>query len=347
MTLVAKTFRPAYLLVVFVFFLVGCDQPPEPVRLQGLVFGTGWNLTYQPEEGSPSAREVRSALEEAFELVNVSMNTYDPASRLSRFNALPAGETMEMDWDFTYVFNEALQITTLSDGAYDVSLAPLLDVWGFGPNGPESFPDDDTIDSALQRVGMDNFDWQPTSRRLSKVREGVSIELSSIAKGYGVDLGADALDELGIKHFMLEIGGEVQLRGMSPRGDLWRIAIEKPESGGRGVQAAVALTDLGLATSGDYRNYFERDGKRYSHLVDPRTGYPIEHDLVSVTVIDPSTALADAWATAFSVMGVDATLALATERNMPVYVIRRVGDSLEATWSEAFEPFLVSPTAGS
>lgn len=339
--------RPALLLVVFVVLLAGCERDVEPVRLQGTVFGTAWSLTYLPDDTTPPVSEVRAALESAFDIVNASMNTYDPDSTISRFNALPAKEVMEVDWDFTYVFNEARRITELSGGKYDVTISPLLGVWGFGPEGPETFPEPEVVQAALEKTGLAQLAWDPSARLLAKYKDGVRLEFSSIAKGYGVDLGADALEELGLDQFMLEIGGEMQLRGLSPRGDRWRVAIERPEAGRRGIQAAIALTDTGVATSGDYRNYFERDGKRYSHLLDPTTGYPIEHDLVSATVVHPSTALADAWATALCIMGAEQALALAEERNMAVYLIRRQGDELTAVWSSAFAPLLASARADS
>ncbi len=141
---------------------------------------------------------------------------------------------------------------------------------------------------------------------------------------------------------MLDIGGEMQLRGMSPRGDAWRIAIERPEAGGRAVQAAISVTNIGVATSGDYRNFFERNGKRFSHLIDPRTGYPVAHDLVSVTVIHGSTALADAWATALAVLGTEQALAIAEAQHLAVYLVSRRGDTLVVSASSAFAPYLAT-----
>jgi thiamine biosynthesis lipoprotein len=192
---------------------------------------------------------------------------------------------------------------------------------------------------------LNRLDWRPNIRSLSKRVTGVSLEFSSIAKGYGVDLAADALDELGIKNFMLEVGGELQLRGHSPRGDAWRIAIERPEQGRGSFQTAVNVSNVGVATSGDYRNYFEHEGQRYSHIIDPRTGYPVQHDLVSVTVIHPSTALADAWATALCVLGTDKALELSERLGLAVYLVHREVDSLNAVWSTKFTPFLASNVA--
>ncbi len=195
---------------------------------------------------------------------------------------------------------------------------------------------------ALALSGFGHFNWQSTTRQISKDHDDAALEMSSLAKGYGVDLGADALTALGLDDFMLDIGGEMQLRGMSPRGDAWRIAIERPEAGGRAVQAAISVTNIGVATSGDYRNFFERNGKRFSHLIDPRTGYPVAHDLVSVTVIHGSTALADAWATALAVLGTEQALAIAEAQHLAVYLVSRRGDTLVVSASSAFAPYLAT-----
>ena len=352
MTLVARSSprnrqRPALVLVVLLWALVGCEPIEKSVRLEGSIFGTSWSLVYVPEEISPESSVIEASVLAAFEVVDSTMNTYVPDTALSRFNQMPVGEVIEMGWDFAYLLSEAQRITQLSDGAYDVTVGPLLDLWGFGPQGPTAYPSEQEVDVAKAVTGWSLIDWNPTNRQLSKRKPGVEIELSSIAKGYAVDLAADALDELGIENFLLEVGGEMQARGVSPRGDPWRVAIERPEMARSGVQAALSVTDVGIATSGDYRNYFEVGGIRYSHLIDPRTGYPIRHDLVSVTVIHPSTAIADAWATAMAVMGSEASLALAEARHMAIYVIRRSGDTLSSQWSSEFDRYLKSPDGGS
>jgi thiamine biosynthesis lipoprotein len=169
----------------------------------------------------------------------------------------------------------------------------------------------------------------------------LALDFSSLAKGYAVDLGADALDEAGVAQYMLEIGGEVRVRGLSPRGDAWRIAVESPLAETRGaVQAALAVTDVGIATSGDYRNFFEHEGRRYSHLINPLTGYPIQHDLVSVTVVHGSAMMADAWATALTVMGSTQALAVAEQRDLAVYLLRRSGNQLETLTSSSMTQWI-------
>lgn len=192
-------------------------------------------------------------------------------------------------------------------------------------------------------VGINRLVWDPTTRSLMKRADGVRLDFSSIAKGYAVDLAADALDELGIDNFMLEVGGEIQVRGQSPRGGDWRLAIEQPDSaGGRQMIDAVALTDMGVATSGDYRNYFTQDGVRYSHLIDPRTVKPIEHDLVSVTVMHPSTMVADAWATALMIAGTAEAKTLSDINNLGVFMVSRQGDDLVTYANDAMTSVLMS-----
>jgi thiamine biosynthesis lipoprotein len=325
--------------------LGGCASDEPAVSLSGGVFGTTWSLVYVPPEDAPAPDEVEAALVAAFNVINRQMNHYDADSTISEFNRMPPEQTLEVGWDFAYLLTEAMRIGEQTDGAYDVTVSPVINLWGFGPEGPTNVPAESEIATALARVGSDKLDWSSTERMLAKRVDGVSLDFSSIAKGYGVDLGADALDALGLKRYMLEIGGEVRLRGLSPRGDRWRIAIERPDSAPREVQAAISATDIGIATSGDYRNYFERDGQRFSHLIDPRTGRPIVHDLVSVTVLHPSTAIADAWATALIVLGYEDARAITEQLAWPVYFVRRAGDDLRVEWTPAMADYLLEPGA--
>ena len=228
-----------------------------------------------------------------------------------------------------------------SEGAYDVTVAPLVDLWGFGPAGQVGAPPaDDRITDVLENVGQDYLRLDGEGGyRLLKTRP-VSLDFSSIAKGYGVDLVARWLDARGLDRYLVEVGGEMRLAGMSGRGDPWRVAIERPESALRTAEQAISVTDVAIATSGDYRNYFEVDGQRFSHSIDPRRGYPVSHDLVSVTVLDNSAMRADAWATALVVLGQERAMAVATQQGLAVYFIQRQGDTLHSSHSPAFAPFL-------
>ena len=342
--LTLRCLRPALLLAFCC--LAGCAADERPVQMGGAIFGTTWSLTYlgAPDDVSPT--QVHSEVNAAFALVNESMNHYDPSSLISEFNALPAQTPIEVDWDFTYVLSAAIELTGATRGAYDVSVRELSDLWGFGPEGPRQFPDAADIEMTLTQVGVGQLDWESTTRTLSKRAPGLKLDFSSLAKGYAVDLGADALEDLDIPHFMLEVGGEVRVGGSSPRGDAWRIAVERPDPGAqRGIQAALTVSDTGIATSGDYRNFFEHQGQRYSHLIDPRTGYPIQHDVVSVTVVHGSAMMADAWATALTVLGSAEAMVLAEERGLAVYLLKRSGDTLEAFSSTAMAQWM--PEEGS
>ena len=337
--------RPAVALA-FCFLLSACGGgiQDSSIKLDGPVFGTRWHLTYldNPESPVPTAT-VESAVLDAFAVVNDSMNHYDPESVLSSFNRMEALELIEVDWDFTYVLESAIDISLRSAGAYDPTVSPAVNLWGFGPEGPSLVPTATELEAVRAVVGINRLVWDPTTRSLMKRADGARLDFSSIAKGYAVDLAADALDELGIDNFMLEVGGEIQVRGQSPRGGDWRLAIEQPDSaGGRQMIDAVALTDMGVATSGDYRNYFTQDGVRYSHLIDPRTVKPIEHDLVSVTVMHPSTMVADAWATALMIAGTAEAKTLADINNLGVFMVSRQGDDLVTYANDAMTSVLMS-----
>jgi len=321
--------------------LVGCGDADRPIQLSGNVFGTSWSLVYLGGPEGVTPEQVKADIEAAFELVNESMNHYDADSLISQFNSAPSGMPIEVDWDFSYVLTAAIDVNAATDGAYDVTVSALSALWGFGPGGPRRFPEPAEVEEALSRVGLAHLDWQSDTRMLAKQVPGLALDFSSLAKGYAVDLGADALVNLNIPRFMLEVGGEVRVEGSSPRGDAWRIAIERPEPGSRGsMQAALLVSDTAIATSGDYRNFFEQGGRRYSHLIDPRNGYPVQHDVVSVTVVHGSAMMADAWATALTVLGSEEAMALAESRQLAVYLLKRSGEDLEVMTTTAMRQWL-------
>ncbi|MBT5067743.1 MAG: FAD:protein FMN transferase [Halieaceae bacterium] len=338
--------RPAIALA-FLLCLGACDSSPKKVQLKGAVFGTTWNVTYHGEPDALTDNDVEQAITGAFSVVDDSMNNYRESSTLSQLNSLPAGEVFEVDWDFALVFNTAIDIHQATAGAYDPSVSPLINLWGFGPEGVTESPKDEQLAIAKSHSGLNQFAWDLSDRSFLKRNIRATLDLSSIAKGYAVDLAGDALDEIGVANFMLEVGGEIQTRGVSPRGDHWRLAIENPIRAGVGKPyAAVAVSNVGIATSGNYRNFFEVDGKRFSHLIDPRTGYPIEHDLVSATVIHPSTMVADAWATALMVVGTTEALRLANLYDLSVYLISRNGEQLISSHNQGMSRWLIASDNG-
>jgi thiamine biosynthesis lipoprotein len=241
---------------------------------------------------------------------------------------------------FYKVLSAALVVGRASAGAYDVTVAPLVDLWGFGP-GPaiDTPPAEAAIARLLAQVGQGNIRLDSATSRVMKLSE-LSLDFSSLAKGYAVDQVADWLAGQKLSRFLVEVGGEMRMSGLSGRGDPWRIAIEQPESSARTAATAISLSDAAVATSGDYRNYFEVDGRRYSHSIDPRTGYPVAHDLVSVTVVHPSAMLADAWATALTVLGADQAMAVAQRQALAVYFIRSAGEDFVHSHTPAFAGYL-------
>ncbi|MEE4659603.1 MAG: FAD:protein FMN transferase [Halieaceae bacterium] len=325
--------------------LAGCGEaPPDTVRLTGATMGTRYHVTWLAGQDQPAPEAVHSGIEAVLEQVNLSMSTWREDSEISRFNRGPAGEWFAVSQDFADVFAMARQVSQASGGAYDVTVAPLVNLWGFGPRMGDSVPDAAAIAEARARVGEARLEFDPQRPALRKPAP-MSVDFSSIAKGYGVDRVAEWLESNGIQHYLVEIGGEIRVAGDSPRGEPWRIAVEKPDpqapiGADRAVQETLLLTDAALATSGDYRNYFEVDGVRYSHTIDPRTGAPVRHELVSVTVIHPSATMADAWATALTVLGPEEAMALATREQLAVYLVQREGDGFRSVASPAMAPLV-------
>jgi thiamine biosynthesis lipoprotein len=235
------------------------------------------------------------------------------------------------------VFVEAQRIGELTQGAFDITVGPLVNAWGFGPGERREDLDQAAIDELRSHTGWDKLIVNPGESTLVKLDPALYCDLSAIAKGYAVDRVFETLSDLGFTSRMVEIGGEVRTAGANAEGRPWRIAVEKPLEGGRGIQRVVALQDLAMATSGDYRNYFERDGKRYSHEIDPRTGRPIEHRAASVSVIEPTCAAADALATGLIVLGEDRGFDLAVELEIAALFLVRDGDSFVEKSTPAFD----------
>jgi thiamine biosynthesis lipoprotein len=267
------------------------------------------------------------------------MSTYDPDSDVSHINAKSAGEAVPIALSTLDVMREARTISELTQGAFDVTVAPLVRLWGFGAGASDVVepPSDDEIAEARDRVGyaqLELFDDPPS---VTKTADGVECDLSGIAKGYAVDEVAKLLDSRAVRDFMVEIGGEVRTAGKNARGEAWRIGIEKPIRGARVVQRVVPLSGLSMATSGDYRNFYEVDGKLYSHLMDPRTGRPVSHRLASVSVVAHSCMRADALASGLLVLGPDVGFDLAVQQDLTVlFLIRSEDGAIEERPSPSF-----------
>lgn len=322
-----------------VLLLHGCGQSQLPLQLSAPTMGTSYHVTITRQNAVVDADVLRSDIETLLEEINASMSTYREDSEISHFNRAASGEWQPVSHDFIQVFLLARSVTSASEGAYDVSIAPLVDLWGFGPQMGDSVPADDVIARLLAQVGEQQVEVDELGMRLRKA-SALQLDFSSIAKGYAVDQLAELLNRGGVTDYMVEIGGEVRVLGSNPRGEAWRIAIEQPRIGGGAPLAVLALSNAGIATSGNYRNFFEVAGVQYSHSLDPRTGWPVQHELVSVTVVHPQVALADAWATALTVLGPENALRIATEQGLAAYLVIASGAEFVVRKTPAIEDYL-------
>ncbi len=305
--------------------LAGCwfDKEPEVLRLSGETMGTTYNII-AIGDGLDEV-EIADAVVETLSRVNAAMSNWDPDSEVSQFSTSTATTPISVSSELAGLMAVANAVHDQSNGRFDVTLDPLISLWGFGPRKPtDPVPSDEEITRAWLQVGQSHLlalDVQAGT--LAKSNPDVSLNLGAIAKGYGIDAVAIELRDHEIENYMVEIGGDLVTSGRNPKGEPWRIGIEKPQLGAQNVQVIVPLSGQGLATSGDYRNFFEHEGQRYSHIIDPTTGRPITHTTTSVTVIADNAMLADAWATAMLVLGVDAGLKLAEIHKLAVFFISR------------------------
>lgn len=326
--------------------LAGCDRQgvsKEPVTLTGRTMGTTYSIKLIPSDRNFNQEAIRTKIDDRLKLVNMRMSTYIPNSEISRFNRYTKSDWFPVSPETAQVVKAALDIAKQSDGAFDVTVNSLIELWGFGTKKRENgVPEQATIVALLQSINYQKLHIRENPAALKKDNPDVTVTLSAIAKGYGVDAVATLLENNGIDSYMVEIGGEIRVRGFKEEKQPWVIAIERPTQGNRSIQQLIALTDKGMATSGDYRNYFEKEGKRYSHMLNPQTGYPITHNLASVTVVADTSMAADAWATTLSVMGMETAYPLARQLNMAVFFIVRSGAGFEIKMTPAFEKFLIS-----
>ena len=315
-------------------------KKPEQVALTGKTMGTYYSIKYIEETGLPSSEQVQQQIDSRLVQINNEMSTYQPDSELSRFNRSTSTDDFELSTNTAKVMAEALRLNKLSQGALDVTVGPLVNLWGFGPQmRVEKVPTKEEITAVSNRIGIDLLQLNQNS--LSKINPEVYVDLSAIAKGFAVDYVAEYLTSIGVENYLVEIGGELQLKGLNAQGAPWRIAIEKPQAGGKpAVQEVIAPKNMAIATSGDYRNYFEQEGVRYSHVIDPKTAMPINHRLVSVTVVAKSCMTADGLATAFMVLGAKQGLALANQENIAAFFIVKTDEGFKEVASNAFKPYL-------
>jgi thiamine biosynthesis lipoprotein len=271
-------------------------------RIQGLTQGTSYSVIWYDTRSS-NEQKVNNDLNELLGAVDSSLSTYNPASVISLVNS---NEEVVLDTLFINVFNKSHEIWALTDGAFDITAAPLINAWGFGPDATKRF-NESIKDRLMELVGMDKI--KIADGKVVKSDPDMCLDVNAIAQGYTVDLLCGYLSSRGFESYLVEVGGEVRTRGTKPGGIPWLIGLDKPSDGnitpGLYRQADIKLVDKALATSGNYRKFFIEDGMKYSHTIDPKTGYPVRHQLLSATIITNDCMTADALATACMVMGLE------------------------------------------
>ncbi len=323
--------------VALVYYSCETRHRNDYISLQGEALGTFYSITYN----CPKNKDYHSEIRTLYRQMERSMSIYDPESVISVINESETGG--ETDSLFRKVFKKSLEISRLTGNAFDITVAPLVNAWGFGTTSPMD-PGPAEIDSILEFVGIEKVRLE--GEILVKDDPRVRLDMNAIAKGYMTDLVAGFLESMGVENYMVEVGGELRLSGRNPDGNLWRIGVDKPVDdpapAGRELQVIIHITDRAIATSGSYRRFFIKDGRRYSHTIDPHTGYPVDHNLLSVTVITGTAMEADAWATAFMVMGLAESLEMAEKNeNLEAYFIYESDSGkLEVEYTEGFSGWM-------
>lgn len=311
-------------------WLAGCTVAAAPIEetlLSGETMGSAWTVKIAGALPLPAER-LQAGVQARFEVVNQALSTYRADSALSRFNADDRGEWVDVDPELATVMAYALTLAEASDGAYDVTVGPLVNLWGFGPDpATDRAPDRLAIAAARARVGWRKVEVDEPTHRARK-QPGVRVDLSSLGKGRGVDRVAEFLDSQGVANYLIDLSGKLRARGHNSAGGAWLVAVERPVADATSETSAaepqvVSLRDSSVATAGDYRRFFESNGRHYSHIIDPRTGEPVTHTTVSATALEVSCMHADAWATLLMVMQPGPALALADARHLKALLIAR------------------------
>lgn len=337
--------------IFLIIFLTCCSSPEkkDPLyEITGITMGTFYSIkVVKRSSGFTEDRyaDLKAGVEKNLQKVNSQMSTYLETSEISQFNRLTSSEWFPVSKELAKVVKSAVVISQKSDGFFDVTVGPLVNLWGFGPEHRNNeVPSEEAISAARKKTGFQGIEVQLDPPRIRKTNPQIYCDLSAIAKGFGVDEVSAYLDSKNIPDYLVEIGGEIRAKGKSHLNRSWRVGIHSPDNS-LGIQKVVALdegTGRSIATSGDYRNYFEKDGKRYSHTLNPKTGKPIDHNLASVSVIHRECMLADAFATAINVMGPEAGLRLAEKEDLPVFMIIKTKDGFVEKMTRRFNGLLES-----
>jgi len=331
---------------VFVLLLVitGCQKDSakdDMIEITGFSMGTSYSIKIVKQPGSPDSGSLRGQIEKLLSDIDERMSTYLTGSEVSEFNSYQKTDWFSVSQLTFEVVKEGLRISQLSQGAFDITIGGLVELWGFGSKEQkEVVPDKKTLAQLLRNVGYKKIELREKPPAIRKIDSNIVIDLSAIAKGYAVDRVTQYLEGIGVENFLVEVGGEIRTRGLKQKLQPWRVAIERPLSGKRSVYRVVAMNNMAMATSGDYRNFFELNGTRYSHTLDPKTGRPIRHELASVTVIHRSCMTADGLATTLMVLGPQSGIRFARENQIAALFISRAGSGFEESMTAEFKSLL-------
>lgn len=345
-----RAYRGLALLLVALTALTACtggdDGADRVTLLEGAIFGTFYQVTLPGERSEAESESLQAGIRERLDAVDAAMSTYRRDSELNRLNRTPVDEWMALSEALYRVLAMGLEASRETDGAFDVTVGGLVSLWGFGPEGrPRGVPPEVLINAHRALVGYHLLELD-AERRAARRRADFFIDLSAIAKGHAIDDVGDYLDARGETRYLVTIGGDMLARGRRSDARPWRIGVERPDRDVAQAHHVLPLEDMAAATSGDYRNRFEDGGRRYSHIIDPRTGYPVEHRLASATVLHPSNTIANTWSTAMVVLGTDESLDLARRLDLKALLISRTDEGYRTHLSPALREHLGEDLAG-
>tara|TARA_B100000475_G_C14994571_1_gene313742 strand:+ start:238 stop:1149 length:912 start_codon:yes stop_codon:yes gene_type:complete len=300
--------------------------------------GTTYSIKIKTADAVVNQEKIRADIEKILLEINQKMSTYIVDSELSVINFSNSLDSNLISDDLFKVISHANTISKTTNGAFDITVGPLVNLWGFGPNKSENkIPSNEEIELIKKNIGYKKIYLNKETTSIKKLHPDLYVDLSGIAKGFAVDKIALYLNSYNLENYLVEIGGELIAKGTNEDNEVWQIGIENPNNN---LAKIIGLKDIAMATSGDYRNYFEKNGVRYSHTINPNTGKPIKHKLASVTVLDKTAMNADALATAFMVLGPAKTIELANELKIGVYLIIKNDENFYEEYNEYFEPFI-------
>jgi len=332
-------FFPRLALIATSFFIISCSPKPELSKIEGFAQGTTYHLTFElPANSTAELSTIEKAVNDEFARMDKALSNYRDDSAIEEFNANQTSDVLTAEAELVSLIEEARKVHRASNGCYDLTIKPLFDLWGFKQD-VFSPPSDADLAQTMAIIGLDNLETVDATH-LRKQIPTLRIDVSSIGQGYAVGQIVKVLEQYGVQHYLVEIGGELKISGKKPNDEAWKIALEKPLPNERKMHKIVSFdtgAPMSLMASGTYRHYFDSDGKRYSHILDARTGKPIEHNTVSVAVLHPNPTIADAWSTALLCLGSREGLKAANDNNLAALFIDQQGDELIESQSKAMD----------